>query len=94
MKILMSAFAWDPQRGAEAGVGWHWAVEAAKRGHDVTVITQTHFKDQIEREIASGSLPKNLHFDIFMPARLEKIWNAGLNARSHFLNEFCHIACT
>jgi glycosyltransferase involved in cell wall biosynthesis len=91
MRILMSAFACGPAQGSEADVGWHWAVEAAKRGHDVTVITQTLFKDQIEREIASGSLPKNLHFDIFMPSRLEKIWNAGLNARWHFLNEFCHI---
>ena len=49
MKILMSAFTCGPAQGSEAGVGWHWAVEAAKRGHDVTVITQTHSQGQIER---------------------------------------------
>ena len=88
MKILMSAFSCGPGQGSEPDVGWHWALEAARRGHDVTVLTQTHYKDQIEQEIASGTLPKNLHFDIFMPATLEALWNAGLRGQ-WCLNELC-----
>ncbi len=39
-KILLSAYACEPNKGSEAGIGWNWVLEIAKRGHNVTVITR------------------------------------------------------
>lgn len=39
MKILLSAYACEPNKGSEPGVGWSWAVELAKH-HKVWVITR------------------------------------------------------
>jgi glycosyltransferase involved in cell wall biosynthesis len=75
----MSAFSCGPGLGSEPGVGWNVALEAARLGHDVVVLTQTEFKPEIEREIASGKLPDNLKFDIFMPAWLERLRDYGLS---------------
>lgn len=49
MKILLSAFAYAPNSGSEAGVGWRWAAELA-RHHDVTVVTDTTRRDLVEAE--------------------------------------------
>ena len=40
MRILLSAFACAPHSGSEPGVGWHWALELARLGHDVLVLTR------------------------------------------------------
>jgi glycosyltransferase involved in cell wall biosynthesis len=78
MKILMSAFSCGPGRGSEPGVGWNMALETARLGHEVVVFTQNEFQADIERELASGTLPANLRFDIFTPAWLERLRDAGL----------------
>jgi glycosyltransferase involved in cell wall biosynthesis len=78
MKILMSAFACGPGSGSEAGVGWNMALETARLGHEVVVLTQTEFQEDIERELAAGTLPANLRFDIFTPDWLEWIRDTGL----------------
>ncbi|MGL4395315.1 MAG: glycosyltransferase family 4 protein [Hyphomicrobium sp.] len=80
MKILLSAFSCGPGCGSEPGIGWNWALEAARQGHDVTVITQTEFQDRIEQEIASGNLPKSLRFDFFMPPLLAQMRDSGCRA--------------
>jgi glycosyltransferase involved in cell wall biosynthesis len=78
MKILMSAFSCGPGQGSEPGVGWNTAMAAARLGHEVTVLTQTEFRAQIERETAAGRVPENLKFDMFMPAWLECVRDAGV----------------
>jgi glycosyltransferase involved in cell wall biosynthesis len=78
MKVLMSAFSCGPGRGSEPGVGWNMALETARLGHEVVVLTQTECREDIERELAAGTLPVNLHFDIFTPAWLERLRDAGL----------------
>ena len=49
LKILYSAYACEPGRGSEPGVGWHWAVETARLGHEVWVITRANNRGVIER---------------------------------------------
>lgn len=85
MKILMSAFSCGPGRGSEPGVGWNMALETSRLGHEVLVLTQTEFKAEIERELATGTLPANLRFDIFMPVWLERVRDAGLKRGFHSL---------
>jgi hypothetical protein len=61
MKILLSAYACEPNTGSEPGVGWHWALELAKMGHEVWVITRANNRSPIEEALQSVSLP-NLQF--------------------------------
>ena len=77
MRILMSAFSCGPHRGSEEGVGWNWAVETARLGHEVIALTQTAFQDEIEAELASGRLPATLRFEFFMPRWLELVLPEG-----------------
>lgn len=93
----MSAFSCGPGQGSEPGVGWNMAIETARLGHDVHVLTQTEFRPEIEREIASGVLPPNLNFDIYMPPWLEALRDRGLKMgffsltwhAVNFLWQFC-----
>jgi hypothetical protein len=63
MKILLSAFTCHPHQGSEPGVGWHWAIEIAKLGHEVWVLTHTEYQAAIE--VALPDFPQingKLHF--------------------------------
>lgn len=100
MKILMSAFACCPGRGSEEGVGWNWAVEAARQGHDVTVLTQVCDREAINAEVERGAVPANLGFEFLMPGWLSvfrkislKLGLAGLSDHlTHMLWQFAAYA--
>ncbi|NUN48946.1 MAG: glycosyltransferase family 4 protein [Candidatus Brocadiae bacterium] len=47
MKILISAYACEPGRGSEPGVGWNAALQAARR-HDVWLLTRSGNRAAIE----------------------------------------------
>jgi glycosyltransferase involved in cell wall biosynthesis len=48
-RILLSAYACEPGRGSEPGVGWSWATELARLGHQVSVVTRTANRAAIEQ---------------------------------------------
>lgn len=48
MNILLIAFACEPNKGSEEGVGWNWAINLAKR-HKVFVITRGQEQPLIEK---------------------------------------------
>lgn len=52
MKVLLSAFACDPHFGSDEEVGWQWALELARQGHAVTVLTRASHRAAIEPELA------------------------------------------
>lgn len=52
MRILLSAYACEPGKGSEPGVGWHWVTELAKLGHQVDVLTRTNNRELIEAALA------------------------------------------
>jgi len=72
MKILLSAYACEPGRGTELGVGWNTVREVAKY-HEVWVLTRPDDgREAIEAELARHPVP-NLHFVYFtLP-----IWGSG-----------------
>ena len=78
MRVLLSAFACGPGMGSEEGIGWNWAVEIARLGHEVTVLTETKDRAATDRALASGTAPPNLRFEFFMPDRLRRIWDMGM----------------
>ena len=49
LKVLLSAYACEPNKGSEPGVGWNWLIEIAKLNHKVTVITRSNNKKSIIR---------------------------------------------
>ncbi len=76
-KILLSAYACEPNKGSEPGVGWHWALELARLGHDVWVLTRANNRPPIEAALAgrpSGSTPRFLYYDLPAWARW---WKKG-----------------
>lgn len=66
MKVLLSAYACEPNRGSEPGVGWQWANRMA-RLHDVTVVTRSNNRNAIEKaleELNYEKKPKFIYLDL------------------------------
>jgi glycosyltransferase involved in cell wall biosynthesis len=64
MKILLSAYACEPNKGSEPGVGWNWALALVRRGHEVWVITRANNQASIEQALPILGEPyiSRLHF--------------------------------
>ncbi len=80
MRVLLSAYACEPGKGSEPGVGWRWAIEIARCGHDVTVLTRANNRTNIEAGIVADSdYPNNIEFAYYdLPA-----WVMKLKRRFH-----------
>ena len=52
LKVLISAYACEPNKGSEPEVGWQWALQMA-RFHDVTVLTRANNRPGIEHALES-----------------------------------------
>ena len=65
MNVLISAFACAPGQGSESGVGWNWALQAA-RFHDVWVLTAEGQRPEIEAQLTSHPVPhlQFIYFDV------------------------------
>jgi glycosyltransferase involved in cell wall biosynthesis len=72
MKILMSAYACEPGRGSEEGVGWNIVVQAAK-SHKVWVLTRSFYRTAIETELSQNP-QENLNFTYFDPFNWTSDW--------------------
>ncbi len=77
MKILMSAYACEPNKGSEPGIGWRWALETAKLGHEVWVITRINNREPITRGLSQYGKPKNLHFIYYDLPVWVRWWKRG-----------------
>lgn len=75
LKVLMSAYACEPNRGSEPGVGWNWVCQMS-RIHDVWVITRRNNRGVIEAETAKAPLP-NAHFVYYDLPRWARFWKRG-----------------
>lgn len=73
MKILLSAYACEPAKGSEPGVGWRWAIELANLGHQVWVITRANNQSVIEAALTQTPCP-NLQFVYYdLPAWMRRL---------------------
>jgi glycosyltransferase involved in cell wall biosynthesis len=77
LKVLLSAYACEPNRGSEPGVGWEWASRLSKF-HDVTVLTrsnnQTAITAAVEQEV-NTPWPTFLYVDL--PVWVLRLKQAG-----------------
>ena len=64
-KVLLSAYACEPDRGSESGVGWNWVRQIA-RFHDVWVVTRANNRGAIEQALEQDPLPQAswVYFDL------------------------------
>ena len=82
-KILLSAYACEPNLGSEPGVGWNWAIEIKKLGHEILIITRKNNKKVIEKELLTNKILNKKNFYYFDLPKffkvLKKIIPAGVN---------------
>ncbi len=71
-KILLSAYACEPHKGSEPGVGWHWAIELTKLGHEVWVVTRKNNQPVIETALTQSPIP-NINF-IYYDLPIWALW--------------------
>lgn len=67
MRILLSAYACEPNRGSEPGIGWHWSLTLQQKGHTVTVLTRANNRDVIEdwvRRNGDIKAPDFVYYDL------------------------------
>ena len=84
MKILLSAYACEPNKGSEPEVGWKWATELSKLNNEVYVITRLNNKENIEKEMKKSNF-ENLNFIYFdFPNWFLKIFKGNHNRFSYF----------
>ena len=78
-KILLSAYACEPNMGSEPGVGWQWAQALRRRGFEVHVITRSNNRGAIERAYdGSDALLRFHYFDFPEWLRFWKKWPGGI----------------
>lgn len=78
MKILLSAYACEPNKGSEPGVGWSWAIEYSKH-HQVWVLTRDNNEQTIMNYLEEKPEynNENLHFVyVSLPKKLT-FWKNG-----------------
>ena len=75
MKVLISAYACEPGRGSEPGVGWNWGKQAA-RFHEVWVLTRANNRAAIEAELLRHP-DRALHFSYVDLPRWASFWKRG-----------------
>ena len=76
MRVLVSAYACEPGKGSEPGVGWHWTTELARLGHEVEVITRSNNRASIEKALASVPIT-GLQFHYYDLPSWGKWWKRG-----------------
>jgi len=81
MKILISAYACEPDKGSEPGVGWNWVNQICRFADEVWVITRANNKYVIEKTLEEKPLRnvKWIYFDLPNWARLWKKGQRGIH---------------
>ncbi len=79
MRIFLSAYACEPHRGSEPGVGWNWAIELQRQGNAVVVLTRTSLRPKIEqyyRADPAAPQPQFVYYEL--PRPLLYLFRAGM----------------
>src|SRR5215471_11967053 len=74
-KVLLSAYACEPNRGSEQGVGWHWAQQIS-RFYEVWVLTRANNRAVIEQALTETPLP-NIHWLYYDLPWWLRFWKRG-----------------
>lgn len=75
LKVLVSAYACEPDKGSEPGIGWNWVRQIAKH-NEVWVLTRKNNREPIERELEQNPMP-NAHFVYLDLPYWMRFWKRG-----------------
>ncbi len=75
LRVLLSAYACEPGKGSEPGVGWNLARHLAEH-HEVWVLTRANNRPAIEAELARSPVP-GLHFVYHDLPPWARFWKRG-----------------
>lgn len=92
-RILLSAYACEPEKGSEPGVGWAWVKELSAH-HNLWVITRSNNRSIIESR--EDELSGEIHFvyvDLPPVLRFWKRGNFGINLYYHLWQIAAWIRC-
>jgi glycosyltransferase involved in cell wall biosynthesis len=73
MKVLISAYACEPGRGSEPGVGWNWALQIG-RFHEAWVLTRPCYRGAVSKAMSERPL-ENIHWVYFDLPEWARWWN-------------------
>lgn len=76
MKILISAYACEPNKGSEQEVGWRWALDACNKYDEVVVLTRSNNRENIESELENLDV-SNISFKYFDLPKWASFWKKG-----------------
>ena len=76
LKVLISAYACEPGKGSEPGVGWNWVCQISRFADEVWVITRANNRPAIESALEKEPLP-NVHWVYFDLPRWARFWKKG-----------------
>jgi glycosyltransferase involved in cell wall biosynthesis len=83
MKVLISAYLCEPDKGSELAVGWNWVLQIAKL-HDVWVLTESRWREGIEAKLARNPVPRARFVYLDLP-RWALFWRRGrLGLETHY----------
>jgi len=75
LKIIAIAYACEPDKGSEPGVGWNWVKQIAKN-HEVWVLTRANNRKSIEHELEQNPVP-TAHFVYLDLPYWMRFWKRG-----------------
>ena len=75
MKVLVSAYACEPERGSEPGSGWNWVCQIG-RFEECWVITRINNRESIEKALNAHPMPR-VHFVYYDLPRRMRFWKKG-----------------
>src|SRR6516165_1751388 len=62
MKLLISAYGCEPNRGSEYAIGWNWTTEAHRLGHEVCVLAHPIHRDAIAAAVREDAALKEIRW--------------------------------
>lgn len=76
-KIMVSAYACEPDKGSEPGVGWNWVLQMSKY-YELWVLTRMSNKRNIEEYVENNKMYKNIHFIYYDLPNWARFWKKGM----------------
>ena len=89
MKILLSAYACNPIKGGEGGIGYHWMHEWLRNGHEVWCLTRPNERADLEAYMAtelSSEFTERLHVEyVTVPSGVDYLYRWQFGVYLHYM---------
>jgi glycosyltransferase involved in cell wall biosynthesis len=76
VRVLVSAYACEPGKGSEPGVGWNWVRQLAKF-NEIWVLTRANNRERIEAALIDAAPSLNVHFVYYDLPAWARWWKRG-----------------